>query len=64
MEDVNANQPYMVNELHENLADDPYSTAMYVIRRVLQDSMALSGLMSDSEFDKLVEINRLAGVKD
>lgn len=62
--DINEDRPYLVDELDESLADDPYGTAMYVIRRVLRDSMALAGGMSDGEFDKLVEINRLAGVKD
>ena len=53
---LEANKAYLVDELHENLDDDPYGTASYVMRRVLTDAMARKGTMSDDEYENLKSI--------
>jgi hypothetical protein len=55
-EDVNAGKPFLVEALEENLADDPYGTAVYVARRAIREAIKRDGLMSEQELKNLVTI--------
>jgi hypothetical protein len=63
-QDINAGKPYLVPELHENLHDDPYGTASYVVRRVLRDAMDLKGTMSEGEYKNLKDIEEVVRALD
>jgi heme oxygenase len=52
---------YLNMHLMENLHDDPYGTATYVIRKVLEDALddGLSGVMSEAEYANLTALAKL-----
>lgn len=49
----------LITDLEENLADDPYGTATYVIRNVLHRALKADGLMNDHEVGILKTLQRL-----
>jgi hypothetical protein len=55
MSDMTVDREYLVEALAENRADDPFSTATYVIRRVLEDVLddGVTGTMNDKELEIL-----------
>ena len=46
----------LITDLEENLADDPYGTAMFAVRNVLHRALKNSGLMNPAEHRDLVAI--------
>jgi len=46
---------FLTEELHENLVDDPYGTAMFVLRATLSVALdpRVSGAMNQHEHDNL-----------
>ena len=54
----------LISDLEENLADDPYGTAIYAIRNVIHRALARSGSMNEAEKNYLVDIEELVRQKD
>ena len=47
----------LIPDLEENLADDPYGTAMYAVRNILHRSIKLHNVMSEKELKNLIAID-------
>lgn len=52
--------PILITDLEENLADDPYGTAVYVIRNTIHRALNLhGGTMSKGEHKNLVDLEEI-----
>ena len=56
--------PYLVDALHEKMADGPYPTATYVIACVLEDVLVMSDKMSEREYETLMRIAIVLSKRD
>lgn len=55
----------LIDPLEENLADDPYGTATYVIRNVIRRALGMyGGTMNDTEHATLVSIEESLRARD
>jgi hypothetical protein len=54
----------LINDLEENLADDPYGTASYVIRNTIHRALKLQGMMSDVECKTLINLDEQLRVRE
>lgn len=59
-DDSGIDSEILVAPLEENLSDDPYGTAMFVLRNILHRAVALNGSMNDSEYRNLLLLEELA----
>ena len=51
------NDEILIEALEENLRDDPFGTASYVIRNVIHRACANDGAMSDDELKILINLD-------
>ena len=54
----------LIDPLEENLADDPYGTAIYAIRNVIHRACKRDGQMNDTELKTLLAIEELVRQRD